>query len=364
MTTKGGPRRSFGLAMLAALGATAILAAQQPTPVVAKASAPTARGASPGDAIEVHGHWIIDVRNPDGTLASHHDFQNALLASGQQLLSYLISKGSSIITWDIRLRANNTDTTGPCTPSPANSDSTCYIVGPGSALPLLMQNAPNIFSTGGFTRTPAGTLEISGNATAASAQSIGYVESLAEATGLGPSSFSARVLDPPIQVAVGQQLFVKVIVSFAATEPPPVGGGGGGGGGLDSDGDGIPDVSDACPAVPNVPYNGVQYCPSSIYAAMRGQIPLNSPAEFVSMHVTDVSATSFTVATLAGDSAYEGTDYASAVVQLNGLTAPAVGNVITLYCTVVTGGAVEPLPEAHYIPGVLSAAAFQVTSAF
>jgi hypothetical protein len=356
MKTKDAALRGIGLSLAVALCATVILAAQQGPPP-AKGPVPAARGASPGDAIEVHGHWIIDVRNPDGTLASHHDFQNALLPSGQQLLSYLISKGSSIVTWDIRLRANNTDTTGPCPPSPT-SDSSCYIAGPGSTLPLLMQNAPNVFPTGAFTRTQAGTLEISGNATAASAQSIGYVESLAEATGLQVSSFSARVLDTPIQVAVGQQLFVKVIVSFTATEPPP---GGGGGGGLDSDGDGIPDASDACPAVPNVPYNGVQYCPASIYEAMKGAYPANSAVEFVSVHVTDVTASTITVAILPGDPSYgvDGDFYASTVVQLNGLTAPAVGNVITLYCTVLTGGSQNP--PGTYVPGLVSAAAIQVT---
>src|SRR5215467_3802180 len=106
MKTKDGALRGIGLPVAAALCATVILAAQQGPPVVAKASAPTTRRASPGDAIDVHGHWIIDVRNPDGTLASHHDFQNALLPSGQQLLSYLISKGSSILTWDVRLKTN------------------------------------------------------------------------------------------------------------------------------------------------------------------------------------------------------------------------------------------------------------------
>jgi hypothetical protein len=366
MKTKDAALRGIGLslALAVALCATVILAAQQGPPVAARGPAPVARGASPGDAIQVHGRWIIDVRNPDGTLASHHDFQNALLPSGQQLLSYLISKGSSIITWDIRLRANNTDPTGPCPPSPTN-DSSCYIAGPGSTLPLLMPNAPNVFSTGAFTRTPAGTLEISGNATAASAQSIGYVESLAEATGLQVSSFSARVLDTPIQVAVGQQLFVKVIVSFTATEPPP----GGGGGGLDSDGDGIPDTIDVCPAVPNVLYNGVQYCPESIYDAMRGTVPLNAAIELQSMTVTDVTASTITVTVLPGDPAYntnDGDTYASTVVQLNGLTAPAVGNVVTIFGTLVAYGTppYPPPQNTPYIPGLVSAAAVQVTSAF
>jgi len=28
----------------------------------------------------VHGHWTIDVREPDGTLVSHNEFENALVS--------------------------------------------------------------------------------------------------------------------------------------------------------------------------------------------------------------------------------------------------------------------------------------------
>jgi hypothetical protein len=49
-----------------------------------------------GEGIKVHGHWVIDVRNPDGTLAQHKDFQNSLVKfgaaiSGDQLLAGLLS---------------------------------------------------------------------------------------------------------------------------------------------------------------------------------------------------------------------------------------------------------------------------------
>jgi hypothetical protein len=50
--------------------------------------------------IKIHGHWVIDVRNPDGTLAQHRDFENALTAvagggndgaTGDQMLLALLS---------------------------------------------------------------------------------------------------------------------------------------------------------------------------------------------------------------------------------------------------------------------------------
>jgi hypothetical protein len=41
----------------------------------------------------VHGHWIIDVKNPDGTLAAHREFENSLTGAnqGQLLLGGLLS---------------------------------------------------------------------------------------------------------------------------------------------------------------------------------------------------------------------------------------------------------------------------------
>jgi len=31
------------------------------------------------EGIKVHGHWVIDVKNPDGSLAGHRDFENSRL---------------------------------------------------------------------------------------------------------------------------------------------------------------------------------------------------------------------------------------------------------------------------------------------
>ena len=28
--------------------------------------------------VKMHGHWVIDVRNPDGTLAQHRKFENSI----------------------------------------------------------------------------------------------------------------------------------------------------------------------------------------------------------------------------------------------------------------------------------------------
>jgi hypothetical protein len=50
--------------------------------------------AVPNDAshqgIKVHGHWAIDVKNPDGTLAQHREFENSLVDLGE-IMTYLLA---------------------------------------------------------------------------------------------------------------------------------------------------------------------------------------------------------------------------------------------------------------------------------
>src|SRR5579862_760999 len=45
----------------------------------------TAPSGGPSEGIKVHGHWTIDVRNPDGSLSSHSEFDNHLSAGGMTL---------------------------------------------------------------------------------------------------------------------------------------------------------------------------------------------------------------------------------------------------------------------------------------
>jgi len=69
--------------------------AQAPAPgaqasAVATAGAPKGSN-TVGQGLKVHGHWVIDIKNPDGTLAHHHEFENQLQAGGAAYLIGLIS---------------------------------------------------------------------------------------------------------------------------------------------------------------------------------------------------------------------------------------------------------------------------------
>lgn len=60
-------------------------------------------GDAAGDGIQVHGHWTIEVFDPDGTLASHTEFENALTSGGEALLSRLLVRDASMGQWEIEL---------------------------------------------------------------------------------------------------------------------------------------------------------------------------------------------------------------------------------------------------------------------
>jgi hypothetical protein len=70
-----------------------VLAAKSPVrPVSAEEENTPANPAKPsGEGVKVHGHWVIDVRNPDGTLVQHREFENSLQQTGAGFLVGLLS---------------------------------------------------------------------------------------------------------------------------------------------------------------------------------------------------------------------------------------------------------------------------------
>lgn len=69
-----------------------------------------------GESIQVHGHWTIDVRNPDGALASHNEFENALEPTGAAALAALLLRAGSLPTWQVELIGASG---GPCVQTPS-----------------------------------------------------------------------------------------------------------------------------------------------------------------------------------------------------------------------------------------------------
>jgi hypothetical protein len=108
-------RRSFAVLAMAALalGAAAVGRAQAPSggeKSPPKASAPAAQNAVPvarvsspaptaekglSTGIQVHGHWVIEVKNPDGTVTARREFENAIQPPGMSYLASLLAGGNS-----------------------------------------------------------------------------------------------------------------------------------------------------------------------------------------------------------------------------------------------------------------------------
>jgi hypothetical protein len=69
----------------------------------------------PSEGIKVHGHWTIEIRNPDGSLVSHSEFENALVPiQGPELLAGVLANQLNVSSWELFLSDGSPDGRGPC----------------------------------------------------------------------------------------------------------------------------------------------------------------------------------------------------------------------------------------------------------
>lgn len=185
------------------------------------ASAPS----GPGEGIEVHGHWTVEVTDPDGTRASVHEFENALESGGASHLYSVLARGQSIGRWSVAI-TNSAGGSSPCI-NDAGTSLPCniYEVIPGNVGP----SAPNAFSGLALTNSPSG-FSLSGSATANRAGSIDRVftkwsrcpgssvtpEDCANDASPLFTTFTAKTLPTAdvISVLAGQSVNVTVVITF------------------------------------------------------------------------------------------------------------------------------------------------------
>ena len=191
------------------------LQAQQPVPAQRQTGGPPAEG------IGVHGYWKIDVRNPDGSLASHTEFENALTAEGQSSLVNVLLGANLFGSMNIDLNGSP----APCAtivpllnillPIP------CFIA--GTNLTAAVQGNPSgaLVLTGTTTATSDGVIDVVSTKTPLTCGS-GFVPCgpLFNSNGNVPSFTSFDLRDPsspvqPIPVTTGQLIQVSVTLSFS-----------------------------------------------------------------------------------------------------------------------------------------------------
>jgi hypothetical protein len=185
--------------------------------LVVAASAPAA-AAEPGgtrEGIQVHGHWKIEVFDPDGTRISAYEFENAFV--GSAFLTDLLAGRASQGLWGIWLDAVAVAT--PCLDD-LGQDAQCKILEPGDTA------AANHF----LNLTVAGTssLVLAGSATAGQSTSIDTVTTMLSTCGptVAPASctasaaasgsaFTMKSLGTVVPVLAGQIVQVTVTISFS-----------------------------------------------------------------------------------------------------------------------------------------------------
>jgi hypothetical protein len=202
---------------VAAIAMLAVVLGSQPA---ARAASDAPQASAQNEGIKVHGEWIIDVKNPDGSLASHHEFKNALDSDGGLALAQMLARQQVTGVWGVSLWQVSTSLRRPC-PSYFNGACTIGEVGstdPEARFKTLTVSVPAAGPN-------AGKLVLSGNATAEADGDIAQV-----ATGFGlcggttapasctrfrDTSFTAHNFPSPIVVLAGQIIQVTVVISFS-----------------------------------------------------------------------------------------------------------------------------------------------------
>jgi hypothetical protein len=85
-----------------------------------------------GEGIQLHGWWTIEIRNRDGSVAKHVEFENGLVEAGPSILAGLLSGNLVGGAWSLAVNANPS----PCSSSNGLGGGACFIVEAGTGLAL------------------------------------------------------------------------------------------------------------------------------------------------------------------------------------------------------------------------------------
>ena len=201
-------------------------------------------GGGKHEGIKVHGHWAIDVRNPDGTLVTHREFENSIQASGSASLVSLLAGNQLPGPWQVDLIGSPQPCEWPVTgaaPGFSVGPEPCVIVPSntvvnGVALPSGKTQVDAISFTLTVTAS-SGQLVLNGSVTAATTTSISSVATVLSpcinggpitANGVSPTTlpcptllfpipapFTSATLTQGVPVSAGQTIAVTVTISFS-----------------------------------------------------------------------------------------------------------------------------------------------------
>jgi hypothetical protein len=167
----------------------------------------------PREGVKVHGHWTIDVRNADGTLASHREFENSLLSTGAAILSDILAR--TLVIGPLSVQLGGTVCTGGCSlyePTEPVSGPSAFLVLTVSA-PTSGTNSGNLVLAGSFLAPQTGNV----NAVYTSVDNCPSTVLPVNCTAAYSLNglFTATNLSTAVSVTSGQLVQVTVVISFS-----------------------------------------------------------------------------------------------------------------------------------------------------
>lgn len=192
----------------AAVAKTAPTVAKVVTPVAQKPAAANSASKGIHTGITVHGWWVIDVRNPDGKLVTHREFENTLVSNdganvGDTFLAGVLGRTATVGQWIVGLTTD--------------SSQALYVAEPGYSIPncgVTSAGCANTLSpdlVGQFSNS----LALTGKITVPAAI-IGTVKIIQVGTGNngGANAFTSAPVSPGVSIGTGQLINVSVTFSF------------------------------------------------------------------------------------------------------------------------------------------------------
>ena len=151
------------------------------------------------EGIKVHGDWVIDVRESNGTLVSHHEFKNALTTEGKQLLAALLAGAPSERRWTVSMVGEFIREIS------CFGFMSCTLSQDANSLTIAAEG-DHFVLTGQATMDSTGKIWMVGTS----------VTPCQQVVACPPYSFTSKNFDPTrIAVTAGQIVQVKIVISFS-----------------------------------------------------------------------------------------------------------------------------------------------------
>jgi hypothetical protein len=205
------------------------------TPAKATAQTPAKTTTSPAseskggqkEGIKIHGHWTIEVRNPDGKLVTHREFENALDYNGAKALAEFLARVYTPGMWAISLHSGvsqmviqepGSDITTPSssvllfktlTIRPPSLSSSSFVLS-GYTTPLGQDAIYDVVAT--LNKRCIYTTNLSPAQCASNPSSGGPLSS---ENGITVFNLEAGSSTPPVSVSAGQIIQVTVTITFS-----------------------------------------------------------------------------------------------------------------------------------------------------